>query len=112
MSALLSSRAQFISEATYQGKLYLIDYYPGVIASENIDDKVIGDVFGISDPSILKELDHFEGVGASFPQPNEYLRVIQEVTLNDGQKIEAWVYLYNWPVKSKQRIISGDFLTG
>ena len=110
MSQFLCQHAQFISEATFQGKLYLIEYYPGIIASNNPDDRVNGDVFKLSDLSILEELDQFEGIGTAYESPHEYQRAVQSVALQNGSVEKAWVYLYNWSIKQQNQIHSGDFL--
>ncbi|MEM6642238.1 MAG: gamma-glutamylcyclotransferase family protein [Bacteroidota bacterium] len=110
MGRFLSDSAVFLAEATYQGHLYLIDYYPGVIPTEDISKKVIGEVFSIRDKKLLEELDRFEGIGPAFPSPNEYRRELQEVQIKGGKTMEAWVYLYNRPVAQYPIIDSGDFL--
>ena len=92
------------------GKLYLIEYYPGIIASNNPDDRVNGDVFKLSDLSILEELDQFEGIGTAYESPYEYQRAVQSVALQNGSVEKAWVYLYNWSIKQQNQIHSGDFL--
>ena len=110
MGGLLANASEFISEATYQGKLYLIEYYPGIIPSDNPKDLVYGDILKLANAELLNELDKFEGVGSEFPVPNEYRRELQKVILPDGSSKEAWVYLYNWAVKESNLIPSGDFL--
>lgn len=111
MSDYLNDHTQFISRAFFQGKLYLIDYYPGIIPSANSDDKVIGDVYALNDLSILEEVDHFEGVGDEFEKPNEYRREIQQVIPENGNLMNVWIYLYNGSVESKNQIKGGDFLS-
>ena len=109
MSDFLSTGAQFISEAYFQGQLYLIEYYPGVMASENKADVVVGDLYQLNDLSILAELDRFEGIDEE-SKASEYRREIQKVRLLDGELANAWLYLYNWEVKPENKIHSGDFL--
>lgn len=111
MSQFLSQHATYLSTASYQGKLYLIDYYPGVTPSENPNDAVHGEVFTIHDATAFDELDFFEGIGEGFPVPTEYVRELQNVTLNDSSTIDAYVYLFNWPIIGYTQITSGDFLT-
>ena len=110
MSTFLNEHARFVSEATFQGKLYLIEYYPGVIESEYPPDLVKGDFFQITDSSILTTLDHFEGIENGREEPCEYRREIRQVLLPNDTSGEAWIYLYNWEVNPKKRITSGDFL--
>lgn len=111
MSDFLNENARFVSEATFQGKLYLIEHYPGVTESKAPADRVAGDLFRLKDPSILGELDRFEGIGDGAQEPWEYLREIRQVLLSNGTSGKAWIYLYNWEVNGKKRIPSGDFLT-
>jgi len=110
MGQFLSEKAQFVGEARFQGKLYLVDYYPGIVPSENPSDQVYGDLLQLKDLSILEELDHFEGVGDAYEKPNEYRREVYSVSLEGNQTQQAWVYVYNWPVNSGKEIPSGDFL--
>ena len=110
MSRLLSQNARFISEATFQGKLYLIDYYPGVLPSENPSDAVSGDLFQLTNPSVLVSLDQFEGIGAQSNPTDEYRRELKEVGLADGSAETAWIYMYNWTVQDQNEIVSGNFL--
>ncbi len=109
MSKLLIENAQFISEGTFQGKLYLIDYYPGVIPSDNPKDQVYGDIFKVHDSAIFADLDRFEGVGSGYTTPSEYLRELRTIELSNARKIQSWIYLYNWSVKTASIIASGDF---
>ncbi len=111
MYHLLARYADFIGDATYQGKLYKIDYYPGVVASEDPSDVVWGEVYRLREPDfILSKLDQYEECGPGFLKPREYTRVIQPVRLRNGETILAWVYLYNRPTDSLEFVTSGDFL--
>ncbi|WP_456449072.1 gamma-glutamylcyclotransferase family protein [Hydrogenimonas sp.] len=46
-------------------------------------------------------LDRYEG--------NEYRRVVKETVTGDGERIEAWVYLYLPPVCEGRIIETGDY---
>ena len=111
MHHYLAQRSDFIDYATYQGKLYQIDHYPGVIASNNPNDSVQGEVYRLNDPlSTLDYLDKYEECGIGFPQPTEYIRKLKAIRLACGQYIQAWVYLYNRPTDGLVFIESGDFI--
>lgn len=100
MSHLLAKHAEFIDAATYQGKLYRIDDYPGAIPSDDPNNKVPGEVFCLHQAdSILSMLDRYEEFGPEFPEPNEYIRLKQTVLLDNGSNISAWVYVYNHPIE-------------
>lgn len=109
MSKLLARKAEYVSPATFQGKMYLVETYPGTVPSENPADCVKGEVHKIKNASLLETLDEFEGIDEEFPTPYEYRREIVEVELEDQSKVSAWMYVYNWEVDESTRIDSGDF---
>jgi len=112
MYHLLARHADFIGDATYQGRLYRIDYYPGVIPSENPAHQVKGDVYLLREHErLLSRLDEYEECGPRFAEPTEYVRERQEVVLCIGRKLIAWVYVYNRSTKGLPEITSGDFLS-
>ena len=112
MAGLLKQKAQWVGRATYQGRLYRIDRYPGVVPSKEPQDQVHGDLYQIEDTkSLFPQLDLYEECGPSFPQPAEYIRTIQTIRCQDGRILDAWIYLYNRPTEERQWIPSGDFLS-
>lgn len=105
MSELLVRSAEFVGEAVYQGKLFKIDYYPGVIPSIDSNDRVSGEVYRLEQAdAVLELLDQYEEVGPDFLEPNEYVRQQQNVVLNDGSAVAAWIYLYNRSTQGLERI--------
>lgn len=109
---LLKNHADFILGACYQGKLYLIDDYPGAVASNNPTDKVQGEVYFLHNPPfVLSQLDVYEECSFEFTQPTEYIREIKPVQLANGKTIPAWIYTYNFSTENLKLIASGDFLT-
>lgn len=110
MHHFLARHADFVGEATYQGKLYKIGDYPGAVPSEDRSDLVLGEVYRLRDCDLLLgRLDRYEGCGPGFPAPTEYIRKIQPVRLHCDETIPAWVYLYNRPTDNLERVESGDF---
>ncbi len=109
---LLARNANFLGEAYFQGKLYKVDYYPGVVRSENPDDRVRGEVYEITSQSdfVIQKLDEYEECSPEFPDPKEYVRQLWDIDYIDGEKIKAWIYIYNLPIQNLERIKSGDFL--
>ncbi|MDP8567589.1 gamma-glutamylcyclotransferase family protein [Methylophilus aquaticus] len=114
MSAYLSTHAQFLTHAWFQGLMFQISYYPGVIASEDVNDCVYGEVYKLNDPdSALAILDAYEECSAQHTQPAEYKRVIARIHAKDGTLFEqVWIYLYQWPINDKVLIKEGDFMKG
>lgn len=109
MARALEAHANCLGEARYNGRLYLVESYPGVVESPDPGDVVFGDVFALREAGILDKLDEYEGCGPDAAQPAEYRRQVEHVTLADGSSVEAWVYIYNWPVETLTRIASGRF---
>jgi gamma-glutamylcyclotransferase (GGCT)/AIG2-like uncharacterized protein YtfP len=92
--------AGFLSTAQVNGRLYRIDWYPGLIPDDSASS-VHGEVFEVS-REILNELDAFEG--------DEYLRVKLEVRLPDHSSVETWLWAWTGPTDESQRITGGDWL--
>jgi gamma-glutamylcyclotransferase (GGCT)/AIG2-like uncharacterized protein YtfP len=110
MARRLAREADLVGKACCQGKLYLVRHYPGMVLSADPADEVHGEVFRMHDPqALLRTLDKYEGCGPGATEPTEYIRQRVSVTL-DGRAIEAWTYVYNWPVTHLPRIASGKFL--
>ncbi|MBK8816787.1 MAG: gamma-glutamylcyclotransferase [Methylococcaceae bacterium] len=108
---ILEHSADFKGLATFQGRLFKIDYYPGVIPSNETNDAVQGEVYRLRHPElVLSQLDRYEECGPSFTEPTEYIRKIHSVRFSNGDAITAWIYIYNWPTDKLERIESGDFL--
>lgn len=94
-----------------QGRLYAVGSYPGLVFSDNSTDRVIGEVYAVSDPNTLfSGLDRYEECAESHPEPHEYRRTRVSATTMGGRSISAWTYVYNLPVHNLSVIQSGDYL--
>ena len=108
---LLQQHATLVGKGRLQAKLYLVDYYPGAVASNNPKWQVTGEVYQLKQPELLlAELDQYEECGPGFASPTEYLRLQQEITLESGERINAWVFIYKHPTDGLEQIMSGNFL--
>src|ERR1700742_2526804 len=117
MARMLSASADFVGEARCRGRLYLVKHYPGLVLSDDASDVVFGELYRLRQPKeLLREFDMYEACGEGFVEPTEYVRQMLPVTLDNGAVseawIEAWTYIYNWPVAHLPRIASGRFLEG
>jgi gamma-glutamylcyclotransferase (GGCT)/AIG2-like uncharacterized protein YtfP len=111
MAKLLSRTADFLGEARCRGRLYLVKHYPGLVLSDDPDDIVFGELYRLRAPAeLLREFDIYEACGEGFAEPAQYIRQVLPVASDDRGSIEAWTYLYNWPVTQLPRIASGRFL--
>jgi len=111
MMELLQKRARRIGRGRVRGRLYQVDWYPGLRHSPSARDSVVGDVYALADcRALLRTLDAYEEASVK-PKPEaEYLRRKKVVALEDGGKIDAWTYIYNRNPDESRRIPSGDFL--
>lgn len=65
-SAQLLSNATYVGPATFQVKLYLNDWYPGAVDSDDAAHRIVGDLFDVGDnPELFEDLDTYEGCSAS-----------------------------------------------
>lgn len=111
MSRWLNQRADWIGPGYFQGKLFNLGEYPGVVKSNKAGDQVLGDIYRIGRPKmILATLDRYEQCAIGDPRPHEYARSIEPVMLDPVQTLNAWVYLYNRPIEGLVCITSGDYL--
>jgi gamma-glutamylcyclotransferase (GGCT)/AIG2-like uncharacterized protein YtfP len=110
MAKLLSRSAEFCGEVRCQGRLYLVKHYPGLLLSDDANEVVHGELYGLHAPEAsFAILDDYEGCGPNVAEP-QYLRQLLPVRREDGGVTEAWTYVYNRPVTHLKRIESGRFL--
>ncbi len=95
---------------SFNGRLYLVHHYPGVVDSAVTDDRVHGELYRVHSGAAFAILDEYEGCGPNVPQPAEYVRVQRSVVRANGTVVTAWIYLYNHPVERLPLIPSGRFL--
>lgn len=106
----LAGSADYAGEGYFNGQLYRIGPYPGAIPSAHPDDKVFGELYRLDDPpKVLTPLDDYEGCSPDAPQPTEFVRQLQTIHLEDGTRVQAWIYLFNQTVADLPRIISGRY---
>lgn len=105
----MEKHCDFIAEATFNGKMYDLGDYPGTVFSNDPNDCVYGEVYALNNHGgdLLKYLDKFEGCDRIVPL---FRREFVEVSLVNGPKINAWIYLYNRSLKGYKEISSGDYI--
>lgn len=108
---VLNKHAFFVGHGVCRGKLLNLSKYPGAIPSENSKDVVRGEVYGLKDPgNILGILDRYEGCSAEDPQPSEFIRQSENILLSTGLRLQAWMYVYNFPTEQHEAIPGGDYV--
>jgi gamma-glutamylcyclotransferase (GGCT)/AIG2-like uncharacterized protein YtfP len=110
MHCHVAAHSEYIDEASFNGRLYMVHHYPGVVDSPVMYDRVHGELYRAHSGAAFGLLDEYEGCGPTVPQPAEYVRVQRPVARANGTVVTAWIYLYNHPVERLPLIPSGRFL--
>lgn len=100
--------AEFIAAGTISGRMYRIDWYPGLVL-DSAGDEISGEVYAVG-PEQLAALDAFEGLSAGEIQGSEYRRVLTTVVQQDSQTRTAWVWEWLGATEESQRVADGDWL--
>lgn len=107
---LITRNSEFIGLADYQGKMYNIGEYPGIVASDDANSKVIGELYKLSNSlRLIRILDEYEEFYPENIAESVFVRNAISVSI-DGTIYEAYSYLYNRPTDGLPEITSGDFL--
>ena len=106
MHALLEREARLLGPARFAGRLYDLGAYPGVVdgASRDVVHGELWELDPVRATEALEALDRYEG--------RVFERVVREVVLGDGRRLDAFVYLFRGEVRAGRRIRSGDYLEG
>jgi pyruvate carboxylase len=109
---LIARNSDYIGMATFQGQMYHVADYPGIVSSDNAADQVVGELYLLSKTiKLLNVLDEYEEFDSEDLTASLFVREKVDVNLK-GKVISSYAYLYNRPVNSLKRITSGDFLKG
>ena len=100
--------AEFITCGTITGRMYRIDWYPGLVLDE-AGGEIHGEVYAV-DPELLSALDGFEGLSAGEMEGSEYRRVQTTVIQKNSCILTAWVWEWLGITEESQRISAGDWL--
>ena len=100
--------AEFVAAGTITGRMYRIDWYPGLVL-DDVGDEIHGEVFSVS-PDQLSHLDVFEGLSAGEIEGSEYRRVQTTVVQKDSRTLTAWVWEWLGLTDESQRLADGDWL--
>jgi gamma-glutamylcyclotransferase (GGCT)/AIG2-like uncharacterized protein YtfP len=110
---LISKYCSFIDHGYISGKLYFLGSYPGAVISENIEDRVYGRVYEVTNGEyFFRLLDEYEDYQKENLENSEFIRIKSKVFLLSSKEVlNCWLYYYNGEVKDKEEIISGDYLS-
>ena len=100
MAQWLRRNARYLGSATTLGRLYDLGAYPGMKAARGRRERVVGDVFRITNAGVFRVLDRYEA---------RFVRERCVVQLARGGRKIAWTYRYRYSIASAPRIASGDW---
>lgn len=109
MGKKLASEAEFLGEASIPGELYDFGKWPGLVFSNASSGLVFGEVWKLRSPDSLAWLDAYEGIGPDIERP-EYERIELPVSIDGGDAITAFVYVYRWPIDHSRLIPTGRWV--
>ena len=103
LSHLLVRHGEFLGLAIFQGRLYDLGRYPGVVPSADKTDLVTGEVYRLDEPEkVLRLLDEYEGPRFKRTQVNIFFEP-------DGH-LSSWIYLYTRSLAGRRIISGGDYV--
>jgi pyruvate carboxylase len=109
---LIARNSDYVGMATYQGQMFQVADYPGIIPSDNDKDQVVGELYLLSNTiKLLNVLDEYEEFDPESSEKSLFIREHVTVKLKD-KEITSYAYLYNKAIDQKTRIASGDYLKG
>ena len=100
MASWLRGAARYLGPATAPGRLYDLGAYPGMKAARDRRERVVGDVYRVTNPRVFRVLDRYE---------TKFVRVRCVVKLDRGMRSTAWIYRYRYGVAGAARIASDDY---
>ena len=100
VAQLLRQNARLIGHGYVPGRLFDLGWYPGATYESDSPFRVWGDVFALTNSTILTQLDDYEG--------DEYARVDVPVQVCDTQ-VRCQMYIFLGPNSQQKLIRSGNY---
>jgi gamma-glutamylcyclotransferase (GGCT)/AIG2-like uncharacterized protein YtfP len=100
MARWLRGVARHVGTASTPGRLYDLGAYPGMTAARSRRERVVGDVYRVTNPRVFRVLDRYEA---------NFVRERCVVKLDRGVRITAWAYRYRHAIGNVTRITCGDY---
>jgi gamma-glutamylcyclotransferase (GGCT)/AIG2-like uncharacterized protein YtfP len=107
----LKKFSNYIGKAQINGKLYMVDYYPGVVPCQE-KSIVRGELYQITNEEALFQfLDKFEEYNPADVEHSEYIRTrVTAVLRETKEEVLAWTYAYNQSTDDLELLPKGDFM--
>ncbi len=92
--------AEFLGMGRVRGYRMFASRIPFAVKSEDRRDEIIVELYEVPDEKIPL-LDHYE---------EGYVRRMVEVELEDGNTVEAWMYVWEHPLEDVELVEGGDWV--
>jgi gamma-glutamylcyclotransferase (GGCT)/AIG2-like uncharacterized protein YtfP len=103
-------RLNCIGRASVEGQLYDFGQYPGAILDPSSETKVFGLVYELpDDQATLSSLDSYEGFDPNGSDDSLFVRKQTIAMLDDGRRVQCWIYVYNRNPGLAPPISDGDY---
>lgn len=103
-------RLRCTGKASVEGRLYDLGKYPGAILDSSSRMKVFGRVYELPDDrSVLQALDSYEEFDPRHSDNSLFVRKQTTAVLDDGRKVQCWIYVYNRNPGSAPLVSDGDY---
>ena len=109
----LEKNTQFIGEAFTYGKLFLVDYYPGLIHNNPHENhKVYGEIVSFDGSlDFLASIDEYEDFNPNDIFNSLYIRKLKSCFLLENNKsFNCHTYIYNKNVDNLKILTNGRFI--
>jgi len=110
---LLEKNTKYVGEAFTYGKLFLVDYYPGLIYNNPHENhKVYGEIVSFNRSlDFLAYLDEYEDFNPNNISNSLYIREIKECFLLENNELfNCHTYIYNKKVDNLNFLTNGRFI--
>jgi gamma-glutamylcyclotransferase (GGCT)/AIG2-like uncharacterized protein YtfP len=109
---LLDGRVHYSGKATIKGKIYLVDFYPGLKIVNDENPEVHGELYQLHNfDHDISLLDDYEGVSSPPNHKDLFRKITVIATTETGTKLKCLAYGYNRKITpAMKEIVTGDYI--
>jgi gamma-glutamylcyclotransferase (GGCT)/AIG2-like uncharacterized protein YtfP len=108
-SARMVSLMRHVGRAKVSGRLYDFGEYSGAIPDSTQVKLVVGELLELPDEAVLNKLDRYEEYDPNDSHASLFVRRRVQATLENGEIVNAWIYIYNRDPGDAPVIKSGEW---
>jgi gamma-glutamylcyclotransferase (GGCT)/AIG2-like uncharacterized protein YtfP len=107
--AAICRNLKTVAPARTSGKLYDLGPYPG--ATIGGDSVILGQLVEVDSEATWRALDEYEGCPRPGGPDGLYRRIRTLATLESGETVDCWIYVYNHSLADARVVESGCWRT-